>query len=543
MQPRLDRRNRRPLITRSPVDSPEPLLDFFDSPAAVTTPFEWYFLVDETADCPMVFSFVMEISGAIDLPRWQSALDEALPRHPLLNACLDSTAGRQPGRWRRCLQPERVQIFARPEELPANWQSFDLSQERGFKLAIIQSGAKGAVAASEPTASAADSHSEDRSARDQRWLFVLTFHHAVTDGLGARAFVADLNYAYGKRTSRGEVEAVTQRTRRRRQSSSEQQIQAALINRGNFERPTNRALSLRQKLRLIAKECWSILTRRSAALGGSLAVSESSQPAPLNDADSAEWSLSSFSARSLPASLEMQGLRFSHQQTQRCKQAATSANVTLNEYLLAVFCKSVTHFLTTPQGRIPSWISVVTPVHLSRELLRSGQACNAISYAFLHSRGSESLNLTAQMQRFSEIFTRLRQTRSPLIFLDTLARLRRLPEAISRRFIRGSNAATFVFSYVGESSHRIADDVAFAADAPAESRHVNLGDCQIHGLWGAPPVRRGTELAVTVNLFTDQLLISFRHAERFFPAEQVRNLQQLILLELRESLSTISPSC
>ncbi|MFM8250313.1 MAG: hypothetical protein ACKOBW_01815, partial [Planctomycetota bacterium] len=225
MQPRLDRRNRRPLITRSPVDSPEPLLDFFDSPAAVTTPFEWYFLLDETADCPMVFSFVMEISGAIDLPRWQSALDEALPRHPLLNACLDSTAGRQPGRWRRCLQPERVQIFARPEELPANWQSFDLSQERGFKLAIIQSGAKGAVAASEPTASAADSHSEDRSARDQRWLFVLTFHHAVTDGLGARAFVADLIYAYGKRTSRGEVEAVTQRTRRRRQSSSEQQIQ------------------------------------------------------------------------------------------------------------------------------------------------------------------------------------------------------------------------------------------------------------------------------------------------------------------------------
>jgi hypothetical protein len=543
MQPGLESRTRRSFTPRSSVPSAAVPLDFFDSPAALTTPFEWYFLVDETADCPMVFSFVMEMSGTIDVPRWQSALDEVLPQHPLLNACLDSATRPQPSRWRRCLKKECIQTFDRPEEMPADWQSFDLYQERGFKLAIIRNDAESAFAAGQLTATAQDTNLENLSARDNPWLLVLTFHHAATDGVGARSFVADLIYAYGQRTTTGEVGAVTLRNRRRRINASEQQIQEVLSNRGNFERPSPQALALRQKLRLIAKEIWSILTRRTAALGVPSPTGPSSLPPRSTSLTSSDWCLSTHAVAGFPASLELRCLRFSHHQTQQFKQAASAVNVTLNEFLLAVFCKAVTRYLTAQSGRLPGWISVVTPVHLSREVLRSGQACNAISYAFLHSRGTESLQLLTQMERFSQIFARLRKTRSPLLFLDTLRRLRRLPESLSRRLIRGSNSATFVFSYLGESSHRMADEKAFITDAKLGSRHVHLGDCQISSMWGAPPVRRGTELAVAVNLFTDQLLFSFRHDERFFPAEQVRILQQLILLELGESLSTISPSC
>ena len=553
MHPASDINARRPVVRPANAERAPVTFDFFESPAAALAPFEWYMLVDETTDCPMVFSLILELHGTIDVARWQAAIRQAITVHPLLNACVDQTGGKHQARWKRCHREVELRYFQHADDLPAHWQRFDLANERGFRCAVVANQSARDVQQELPKATQLDLPSdhavESCGGRTQdptcSWFLILTFHHAATDGIGARSFAADVVHMYGQLDGSCEVAAVTLRKRRRRKSNDEQ-IQLALDSRANFPRPNSQQLTWRHKLRVIGKEVWSMLTRRTATLVSrerdailKLSVPKVSEGV----ACSPDSSTTDNSYVAFPTALGLAGLRFTHEQTSQFKQTATAAGASLNEFLLAVFCKAVTRYLTAVQGSLPNWITVVAPVHLSREVLRSGQACNAISYAFLHARGEHTQQLRPQMERFAQIFSRLRQTRSPVLFIDTLTRLRRLPSRLSHWVIRGSNPATFVFSYLGESSHQMADDLAFASETATELRHVDLGNCQITSMWGAPPVRRGTELAVAVQLFTDQLLITFRHDQDYLPTDRLRILQELIQQELLQSLSPNSPSC
>ncbi len=64
-------------------------------PLRLTT-FERYMLWDDRPEYPMVFAFRLKLSGELHRAVFESSLDEALSRHPLLRALVKSSVAQRP---------------------------------------------------------------------------------------------------------------------------------------------------------------------------------------------------------------------------------------------------------------------------------------------------------------------------------------------------------------------------------------------------------------------------------------------------------------
>lgn len=137
-------------------------------------PIDWFFLCDDTPEYPMVFYVELEFSGDIVRGQLESALQEALERHPLLYSTIQPAKQNQP-----CWVPA-------PEQMPTiQWldgdapldlggsEFIDIRKEVGLRVYARQNG--------------------------DRTKITMHVHHATTDGTGCYRFVGDWIACYMKR--------------------------------------------------------------------------------------------------------------------------------------------------------------------------------------------------------------------------------------------------------------------------------------------------------------------------------------------------------
>ncbi len=131
------------------------------------SPFDVLMLIDERPGYPMCFFIETQISGDLSLQRLQTAVKNAVQRHPRLR----STAQHDTNGWRWMLSkqiPEVVQLKRTPhrESQAIAFRPFNLRHEPGIRFIVIP---------------------ED----SPRWNVVLQVHHSVCDGLAALEFLGD----------------------------------------------------------------------------------------------------------------------------------------------------------------------------------------------------------------------------------------------------------------------------------------------------------------------------------------------------------------
>ncbi|HCO24091.1 MAG TPA: hypothetical protein DIT97_13975 [Gimesia maris] len=141
-------------------------------PLALTT-FEKYMVSDDCPDYPMGFVIEITLSGQLDRERFESALDLATRRHPLLLATISTSSHRL--LWQYSNQVPTVQWYEEPDT--------DDSVATGYINLRNMPGLKTVVW-----------HETEKS----RVSFL--FHHAVVDGIGAMHFIGDLLAIYGQST-------------------------------------------------------------------------------------------------------------------------------------------------------------------------------------------------------------------------------------------------------------------------------------------------------------------------------------------------------
>ena len=292
------------------------------------TAFERYMMDDDRADYPMTFPMKFQLSGEIHRPAFQSALDEALSRHPLLCArverlrrrglCFVHGSGQRPALdW---------DIEGVPPRFP-NDRAIDLSREGGTRFWV-------------------------RVGNGTATLLV-QFHHACCDGLGAVRFLGDLFAGYATRTAtegapptRAPLELESLRTR------------------GEFHVEYPKPVSLTRAVWSTLCETGKWIVRRPAPLA---------VPGPLasETGDETEY-----------PGIEVH--RFDEHQSLVLRQIASRSRATVNDLLLRDLFVTMREWNEKFQsGRTEPWMQINMPQSLRARSGDAMPAANKMSYVFL----------------------------------------------------------------------------------------------------------------------------------------------------------------
>lgn len=133
------------------------------------TVFERLMATDARPSCPMTFVIELSFIGRLDRELWDSAVQEAVARHPLLSACIRQLHFGPT--WVETRLPTPV-IWDQESDPPAppvmTW--IDLKHEPGIRVYV-----------------------REGTGHTNVWLQI---HHACSDGQGSRRFIVDLFTAY-----------------------------------------------------------------------------------------------------------------------------------------------------------------------------------------------------------------------------------------------------------------------------------------------------------------------------------------------------------
>ena len=254
-------------------------------------PIDWFFLIDDSPRYPMSFFLDLDFTGQLDQDLFQTALEEALARHPLL-FCVVQLAKKD----RLCWVPApelATEADWGDADAPLEFSGggyIDIEQSTGLRIWVRQGADSARV--------------------------TMQFHHAACDGTGAYRFVGDLLGCYMKRLPccDGKVELG--------------QFDPALL---KVRRSKMRSIRMHdsglKKFRLAAAEAWKHIGTRVA---------------PLRPADSAPHEAV------LPGMVKQE---FPSEELARLRGVATGMGGTLNDLFLATMFRAAVKWNGDTTGR------------------------------------------------------------------------------------------------------------------------------------------------------------------------------------------------
>lgn len=416
------------------------------------TPFENYMLMDDRREYPMTFFVQLDFHGEIDKDRFERSLEQALERHPLLQAivqpakqnrdCWVSGDGKKP----------TVEFGPLDEPIDSQISHFiNLRDEVGLRIWVRK-----------------DSN---------RSLVTFLFHHAVTDGIGSYQFIGDLLYFYA-------VECGEQ---------FDQELpvinQSNLRNRLKSSFPVERYVDANGKFKFEWRETTKMLLGRVASLKRSRNGSHGSQH------------------KTFPG---IQSHTFEKDEYRQLRLKAQEFGQTPNDLLLEKL------FVTLRQWNknnglsvFPGKYCVLIPLDLRDQDTPEFSATNVVTYTFIrrpertirdHKKLADSLRVETTM---------LKNNRHNTSFMNMLAGSYRYQKTMDF-ILRGKSLATAVMSNTGDPTRH------FNVQFPKDKGVVRCGDLMLETISGTPPMRKNTRLTISAFTYRRVLKICLRCDPHYF---------------------------
>jgi hypothetical protein len=491
-------------------------------------PFEHLMWLDDHADYPMAFPIIGELRGEVDRERAQAALEAVCARHPLLAARVtDNGTGR----------PQWVATPAGTAKANAiEWREDSTIAQRGLDLAI-------------------ESGVQVEFLRDaDRWRMVWHFHHCCCDGVGAAAVIGEWLLIYDALASgrdwRDELKAFdedsfarrarirSRRTRRvprssiAKSSNTAESVAAELNSASDLD--TSRADQLPQVAwwrRLHA--VWSHLanafrvvsttpaemasanghlsrndvaraTRATSAPGDGIAATTANSASKRGAAETAETVL--------PARVRVR--HWEAEQLLALRREADSRGATVNDLLLTSLVRALhTWNQRYAAGRKSRPVRVMMPTNQRIGEDRSLSAANVLSYAMLDRTARESAVPAELLDSVRRETAAIARHNLSIRFMISLGVAGRWPRLLQYALKRRGSWATAVLSNLGDVSRRSRKRYRW------ESGCLVAGGLRLEAIYGAPPIRRGTRVALGVSVFRQRLTIAALFDPRHFSAD------------------------
>lgn len=441
------------------------------------TPFEYYYYLDDSPEYPTAIPIELRFSGTLDRDHFQTALQRAVARHPMLRAAVDDSGPRP--RWIADRRQQPSCDWAHesvPITHPAG-QFIDLSAESGLRTWV-------------------------RTTADSARV-VFQIHHACCDGLSVLLFLGDFLSCYKMAAGVAGAKSIELDPELLRQRG---QIVAAGENTGSL------FTALRDVM--VTLRVWRrILFRRAEVL----AAPASEKPADgAAAANGPHREIVSFETTELTG-----------QETVQLREVANTCGVTSNDLMLRDFLIVLRDWNRRHAGRCGGRLRVNVPVNVRRRDERKMPAANRIGFGFVASRPSDEADPTRLLAAVKVQTQRIKEWKLGLYFLGGLELGSKIPALLRWALSRESSLATAVLSNVG----RFVPEPGLARD-----QHWQCGELKLERVAGVPPVRKLTRAAVIVIEYAGRATICLQCDPHYFRREDARELLDRFMGRLRETL-------
>jgi hypothetical protein len=431
-------------------------------------------LIEDRPKHPMTFVIEAVVRGELDRTAFESAVEEALHRHPLLQS-LVKPAKRDLPCWVH--DPNLRPMLdwndeGQPLDCPAG-EPIDLTLEAGVRIWVRQG--------------------------DGRARATFQFHHACCDGIGAHRFIGDLLCAYGQRTAPANA----------RPTFGE--IDPELLKTRTFRMRYHGALDERYRGRLAAIRYAHRTLRKS--------FTPIRPPAGVKER----------SGQRLAPYFGIYAETLDRDQYRQLRDAAVRLGVTHNDLLISELLRTIYAW----NGDTAFWqrrkqLGILMPADLRGRNDELMPAANMVSYTFVarmlrdcRDRGALARNVHSETLRIKHLGLGSAFIEA-LIWALGLRGL--LPLLVSGRRCLASS----VLTNLGDETRR------YTAKFPREEGRLVCGNAQVEQFLGSPPLRSKTRAAFAISSYQRKLTVCIRCDPWLFHPDAARKLLQLYVDGLRQ---------
>jgi len=447
------------------------------------TPFERYYLSDDSRQYPTTFPVELRISGPLERAPFLRAIEQAVERHPLLGALVEKSglnpiwiAGpREPAcvDWSDCSAPIAH----------SHGEYIDLTVERGMRVWV--------------------------RANDEAARVVFQFHHSCCDGLASTQFLDDVLVLYASAvTDSSQVPALAPVNVERLRDRAAVDLSGAQPGFRAFVRDI-----------MITLYVWArILFRRVAIVA-----------APLHSALPRAAGQPADERSSVSEILSFEQHQLTPAEAEAYRQAALRHSVAPNDLMIRDLILAIDDWNRRQRAASRAACRVNVPVNVRGREGADIPASNRLGFGFVTISPRELGNREKLLQAVHSQTEQIKQWKLALYFLGGLGLATVFPGAVPASLRWKKSFATVVLSNIGRL-------MAHSRLPRSEDRLV-CGNVILEHITGAPPIRRNTRAALIVGEYGGATTISLRCESRLFSPADTRALLDTYVARLRETAS------
>ena len=303
----------------------------------------------------------------------------------------------------------------------------------------------------------------------------LLLHHATCDGLGGLEFLGDLLAEYSQRVPATQPPTAV--------SEVDPEM---LRQRTWFDVTVPHAVSTSVVLKAAAGEAWRLFSRRPEYVEGS----KQSAPSRATDLPVATLSAEEFS-----------GLRNLARQ-----RGINTHDLLLRDAFLVLREWNDEHLKRPMKG----WLRINVPMSLRGKRDKTMPAANLLGYAMITRRAEVCEDGDAFLQNLADETKFMRDWATGALFAHGLSVVTSVPGLLAGITNFHRRIATMVLSHLGDPVHR------FHQSFPEDDGDLLVGNLRITNIYGVPPIRPGTRIAIMMSSFGGRLTMAINADPRWF---------------------------
>ena len=438
-------------------------------------------MLQEDSDFSMTWPIVLNFSGDLNLAEFESSINLALKRHPLLTAKVSLGVTLQEYGWvfseNECCD---VQVQSLNDKYQSPWdQPIDLTKQSGLRVAIRYS-----------------------SSRSEVRFF---FHHASTDGIGGFRFIEDVMVLYDQKMG-GPAKLRT--------------IDPSAILMRDVRPDSNNSLLWRLRRSFLVRP-----QRTAQFLFENVSPIASSRSLAVNEDQAKKH------RKAMVENLEELPVhQFSSDETTALIRIAQSYDVSLYELLISSLMLAINSWNEANQYSENRSIRVLVPFSLRNRKHIRMSAANCVSMAFVSARPTNLDDAQSLSIQIGKQLRYIKEWEMEYNWNQVAERIAssKLLSSLSRKKVR-RRVATTVLSSVGKVFKKV--------KLTRENGKLQCGGLILESLHGGPPIRKNVPITFGCHIYAGRLCLAVNYDQKSFDLSTARKLLSVFGKRLSQGLT------